>query len=265
MVETEELLRLADRNLAEFVRHVARHGRHTTISEQDGLLLVSGSHQAPGPYRNFAMRQDDGLSADQLWQRAAAFFSERRRSFVLWARCHADDDLIAFARERDMPPLEEAGLPELFNLARPEPVEPPEGVTMLPVEGEIMRRDFLRVNAAGWGMGGVDDKAAADMFFEPASLDAPNVAAVLAYQDKQPVAGAMAIVYEGAVGGYWGATIPEARRQGLADIVVRAMFNAGFDLGARVAVCQASGMGEQIWRRMGFSELTRYQRFLVVP
>jgi Acetyltransferase (GNAT) domain len=260
-----DLLRIGDEGLAEFVRHTARHGHNTTIEERDGILLVSGSHPAPGPYRNFAMRQGPGLSAETFVARADAFFKAKRRSYVLWVRMHADDDLEALAVEREWMRLEQDGLIELWMDHPPANVDPPEGVTVLRVDGDIMRRDFLRVNAASWGMAGISDEDAAAMFFEPSSLDAPNIAAILAYQDERPVASAMAIVYRGAVGGYWGATIPEARKQGLGDVVVRTMFRAGFDLGAKVAVFQASGMGEQIWRRMGADDFTRYARYLITP
>jgi len=265
MIAVSELLRLGDEGVCEFVRHTARHGQNTRIEEADGLLLIAGSHAAPGPYRNLAMREGQGLSAQAIVRRADEFFRGRARSYVLWVRAHADEDLLALAAERGWEPLEQDGLLEMVMYERPELVEPPAGVTLLETATDVQRRDFLRVNAAGWGMGGISDEHAAAMFFEPSSLDAPNVAGVIAYQDERPVSTAMAIVHNAAVGGYWGATIPEARRQGLADVVVRRMFNAGFDLGGRVAVFQASGMGERIWRNMGATDLTRYYRYLVTP
>ena len=41
------------------------------------------------------------------------------------------------------------------------------------------------------------------------------------------------------------------------------MWNAAFTIGAKLAVNQASGSGIDIWKRMGFHELTRYSRWLV--
>jgi hypothetical protein len=261
--EVANLLEKADEGLCEFVKHTAHHGRDTAIDERDGLLLVAGSHPAPGPYRNMAFRYKHHISAQAAIRRADAFFNPRRRSYVLWVHDHGDEDLLALAAERGWEPLEKDGLLEMVMYDPPEPADPPEGVNVLPAASEVERRDFLRVNAQGWGMGGISDEAAAAMFFEPSSLDAPNVAGVIAYQDHQPVSTAMAIVHREAVGGYWGATIPEARRQGLSDVVVRQMFISGFELGGEVAVFQASGMGERIWRAMGAQDLSRYWRFLV--
>jgi predicted acetyltransferase len=68
----------------------------------------------------------------------------------------------------------------------------------------------------------------------------------------------MTIVTHGVAGAYWVGTAPEARGRGLAELCTRAAGNAGFDLGARVAALQASPMGEPVYRRMGYSEATRY-------
>src|SRR5439155_5804895 len=97
-----------------------------------------------------------------------------------------------------------------------------------------------------------------------ASLDvlhAPHIVTFLALLDGRPVAGAMTIVTHGVAGIYWVGTIPEARGRGLAELCTRAAGNAGFDLGARIAALQASVMGEPVYRRMGYVEVTRYPLF----
>jgi hypothetical protein len=257
------LCRYADLNLAEFIRHTARYGG--TILEEDGLLLVAGTHPNPGPYRNCAIRLDDRVPANEVMRRLTDFFGGRRRRFVLWVRAHGDEDLNSLCRARGMQLLESEGLPELHSDHRPERIPAPDDVRLVHVATEQERLDFLRVNADGWGMDGMSLELAARTFFEPDSIDAPNIAAILAYVDDRPASGAMAIVTHGSVGGYWGATAPWARRRGLADLCVREMFNAGFDLGAVRAVCQASGSGEGIWLRMGLSRLTKYFRFQGTP
>ena len=260
-VEHDVLLRRADENLMAFIRHTAWAGDDTTISEEAGLLLVAGSHRHPGPYRN-AVFNAGASDPERALAQASAFFAERERGFVFWAPHHGDPELRRVLAEAGGNLLEEGGLPELYLERRPDLVSPPEGVELRLAKTEKEREDFLLVNAAGWGMEGLDLTLARKTFFDPRSLDHPTVAGVIAYRDGEPLATAMALVSNHAVGGYWGATAPQARRQGLADVVVRAMFNAGFDIGANLAVCQASGAGESIWRRMGFRDLTRYDRFL---
>ncbi len=259
--ETRLVLRAADENLIEFIRHTARAGDDTTVSERDGLMLVAGSHRHPGPYRNAAFNYG-GMEPDKALLEARAFFAERERGFVFWAAHHGSQELRQTLSSAGGQLLEDEGLPEFRLEQRPELQDVPEGVELRRAQTDQEREEFLRVNAAGWGMDGLDLELARRMFFDPRSLEHPMVAAMIAYRDGEPVSTAMALVSDRTVGGYWVATVPHARRQGLADVVSRATFNAGFDLGADVAVCQASGLGESIWRRMGFRELTRYDRFL---
>jgi ribosomal protein S18 acetylase RimI-like enzyme len=68
----------------------------------------------------------------------------------------------------------------------------------------------------------------------------------------------MCILTHGVAGIYWVGTMPAARGKGLAELCTRAAGNAGFDMGARVASLQASVMGEPVYRRMGYIEVTRY-------
>ena len=256
------LQRLSDENLAELVRHVARAGEHATISEQAGLLLVAGSHAQPGPYRNFAMRLTDELSPDQAVTCAEGFFAARRRSFVFWVRMHADQEIDEFASRR-WEPLEEEGLPQFACFEPFEEPEPAFGVRIAVPSTLQQGRDFLMVNADGWGLDEMPYELARQMLFEPAILDHPNVIALLAYLTAQPAATVMGLTTPGCIGGYWGATARFARRQGLWRLLVTRVFNRGFERGARVAVCQSSQMNLTNTLRLGFHEISRYKRYLV--
>lgn len=259
-LDLETLQRYSDENLAELVRHVARAGEHTTISEQDGLLLVAGSHAQPGPYRNFAMRLTNELSAAETIERAQAFFTQRQRSFVLWVRMHADKDIERLAAWE---PLEQEGLPQYAAF---EPFAEPAaafGVRVAVPSTAKERDDFLIVNADGWGLDGMPYELARQMLFEPSMLDAPNVVALLAYMTAEPAATCMTIATPGCAGGYWGATARFARRQGLWRLLVTRAFNRSFERGAQVVVCQASRMNEANTLRLGFREISRYRRYLV--
>ena len=258
----ETLQRYSDENLAELVRHIARFGEGSTILEQEGLLLVSGSHAQPGPYRNFAMRLTEELSAQAAIARAEQFFRERKRPFVFWVRLHADQEIESLAHWH---PLEEEGLPQYAALEPfPEP-EPAFGVKVVAPLTEEQRKDFLMVNAEGWGLDGASYGLACKMLFEPEMLDHPNVIALTAYLTAEPAATCMTIATPGCAGGYWGATANFARRQGLWRLLVTRAFNRSFERGAKVVVCQASKMNEKNTLRLGFREVSRYKRYLVTP
>jgi hypothetical protein len=263
-VGNDEPLRLADKNLAEFIRHTARAGGKSPFVEEAGLLLVAGSHPNPGPYRNVAMRLTQELPAAEALARADEFFAERSRGYVLWVRDHADAELDELARNRGCAPLEEGGLPQLYQEGCPDPVEPGPGIELRWAEDDQSRRDFLMVNADAWGMPNAPLELARATLFETASLDAPNVAGAIAYIDGKPAGTCMAIVYpHNVVGGYWGATAGWARKRGLHDLTTRAIFNAGFALGARISVCQTSPGAAGNLERMGFRQITSYKRYVV--
>ncbi|MEO8605666.1 MAG: GNAT family N-acetyltransferase, partial [bacterium] len=118
--------------------------------------------------------------------------------------------------------------------------------------------DFAAVMDPAYASLGMPGGVAAAQFARLESLVAPHIVALLADLDGAPVAGAMTIVTHGVAGVYWVGTLPAARGRGLAELCTGAVGNAGFDLGAGIAALQASPMGEPVYRRMGYVEVTRY-------
>src|SRR5436305_13659763 len=105
----DDLLLLADLTLADYLRYLARYGGATL--EEDGLLLFAGAHRQPNPYRNGALRLDQTLPAQEVFERAGSFFAEQQRSYALWVREDDDGDLQRVAVDRGLRELER--LPEM--------------------------------------------------------------------------------------------------------------------------------------------------------
>jgi len=261
-----EILRFADLTLAEFFRQFARYGRGSQISEADGLVLFAGAHPQPNPFRNGAMRLDRRLDAAEALGRAQRFFEPLKRSFVFWVR-EGETDLEELCRSRGMELVEPDGLPELYLEGPPPPVkELPDNVELRRTTDADVRRDHVNVVAEGWGMPGISTELASEIFFHPDSMGDLSVIAYVAYVDGKPASGCMAILAHGIAVGGNGATVPWARRQGLAEACYAKCLEVAYeDFGIRGSVCQSSPSGAGVWARMGYQPLTHYLRFIGKP
>jgi hypothetical protein len=264
--DRDELLRFADLTLAEFFRQLARHGTGSRIVEEDGLVLFAGSHGQPNPFRNGAFRLDHRLSAAEALARAQRFFAPLNRSYVFWMR-ESDGDLDALCRSRGMELVEPDGLPELFLEGPPPPPKPlPDNVVLRRTTDPDVCRDYVDVVAEGWGMGGISNELASQIFFHPDSMADPNVIAYVAYVDGRPASGCMALLAYGIAVGGNGATVPWARRRGLAEACYGACLQVAYhEFGIRGSVCQSSPSGAGVWARMGYQPLTHYMRYIGRP
>jgi hypothetical protein len=267
------VLELADLTLADYLRYLARYGG--VVQEDEGLLLFAGAHRQPNPYRNGALRLDAMLSTDALLRRANSFFSARRSGYALWARQHGDADLEAGATAAGLRELER--LPELVLDELPPYLPPPAGVEIRRVLDSGAADDYLSLVADAWGMGSMPRDVAARVFFDPESLNLPNVAAYVAYFEDRPLSAAMTFVTREVALGCQAATIrragkgqrlprpgPSGERRGLAESCLWAALQLSFEkLGARLSLCQTSTLGAPVWHALGYRPFTSYARYHV--
>lgn len=251
------LLEACDLNYAEAMRDLTRRAGGE-VCDRDGLLLYAAADPFPA-LQDGVMRTLGRRPADEVLERAREFFAQRKRGFSVLVRAHADDDLRAAATAAGMVQLGNApGMVLDHRLAEP---VPGDGVTLRRVGSEADAAAFGAVMGAAYESLGFPAHLPPRIFARPEVLVAPHIAAFLAFAGDQPAAGAMTVVTHGVAGVYWVGTTPAARGRGLAELCTRAAGNAGFDLGARVAALQASTMGEPVYRRMGYVEVTRYPFF----
>jgi ribosomal protein S18 acetylase RimI-like enzyme len=252
------LLEACDLNYAEALRELTRRSGGE-VYDRAGLLLYAAADPFPA-LQDGAMRTCGRLEAPQVLARARDFFGARGRGFSLIVRAHADEDLLAAAAAAGMVQLGSA--PGMVLDRRLPDTAPPEGVTLRRVQTAAEAVAFGAVMGAAYESLGFPAHIPPRVFGHAETLMAPHIAAFLAFAGGEPAAGAMTIVTHGVAGIYWVGTLPAARGRGLAELCTRAAGNAGFDLGARIASLQASPMGEPVYRRMGYVEVTRYPLFV---
>jgi hypothetical protein len=250
-----EVLELADLNYIEAIRELARRAGGVVLDE-GGLLLFAGAHPLP-VLCNGVFRTNPRVPPADVLARARDFFRRHERGFTVMLRAHADEDLSQAATAAGL--LDMGNMPGMVLHRRLADADPPPGITLQRVTTAEDAKAFADVMGAAYATMGMPEDVAPAVLGRLDVMLAPHIVTFLArLEDGTPASGAMVILTHGVAGIYWVGTRPAARGRHLAELCTRAAGNAGFDLGARIAALQASVMGEPVYLRMGYVEVTRY-------
>lgn len=228
-------------------------GRHIG----DGELLVASRSSLP--FLNGAFRKRSGSDAEELLAGARSFFFERHRGFV------------AYAWPGD-PQIEEAALAAgMFPVLDryPEMVcRTPLGHLpgdIRPVEAAVDAEVYWTVCDAAYPSLGFPPGLFSEAFEPTDLLDSRRVWACVAYDGDEPLACASAWMADGVGMIGWVASSPQARGRGLAAACTVRATNYVLDNGCEIASLQASSMGEEVYRRLGYEEIFSYRLFGAMP
>jgi ribosomal protein S18 acetylase RimI-like enzyme len=261
-MDDTELLERADLNLIEVNREGARSTPGGIVHEEGGLVFFVPGHRFPVGMTG-AMRIDRNVSASDAIARTREWFAPRGHGYTFLLMSHRDGDLAEALEADGVSRFSDS--PGMALDARLPDVALPPGVTIERVSGAAAAAEFADVSGVAYATYGMPPKIAVAQFADHRFFDQPHVAAFLARIGDAAVAAAMVVVTHGVAGIYWVGTTPEARGRGLAAACTRIAGNAGFDMGAKVAALQASVMGEPIYLRMGYREITRYPWYVEIP
>jgi Acetyltransferases len=138
----------------------------------------------------------------------------------------------------------------------------PDGLTIQRVTDDESRKQWIHVFAAGFEV----PDSVADAFYDFMSYDDPETAlAYIGWLNGQPVATSQLALVAGVAGIYNVATLPAARRQGIGAIMTLAPLQEARRRGYQVGILQASDMGVELYRSLGFREYCQIGQYIWSP
>ena len=251
----QKLADLADANLLESIREIARWQNPCECIEEKGLLFVAGPGRFPGAYKNCVARVDETVPAQEVLERARDFFSRRERGFTLFIRESRDKDLDKLLKSAGL--ILRSDSPCMLIDAPLTEFELPAHIRVEHFKEEHHVLDAVKINAEAYQRLGLPAEETQLLFGRPTELLSPRIAGYVAYEGSQPLSTALTIFSNEGAGVYWVGTVATARRRGLGAICTRLATNSGFSHGAPVVTLQASPFGEPIYRKLGYKTYDR--------
>jgi GNAT superfamily N-acetyltransferase len=263
-LDEDELLVLADHNLAEFNKVAALWDRAGEVAIRDDIQLVaSGTRFPAGGFNCLHARgpAPDAARARSWLAQAFAFYQTRERGFSVYTRAHCDAELAAACAGVGMQAM--AGSPGMVLDASVSEAVLPTGVRIERVLDASGLADYAAVAAPAFAMMALPETVTETVFSDAQRVLSPELSLHVAFLAGQPVATALSLLSHGIAGLYWIGTRPDMQRRGLADAITRRASNAAFERGAARVILQASPFGAPVYRRIGYREITSYPWFFM--
>ena len=137
----------------------------------------------------------------------------------------------------------------------------PSQLTITHVSDAEQLKIWLRVMTTGSEIPEEGLHLLLDVVTQRGMQEDPIIHYYLGMLDDRPVATSLLYVGGGVAGIYDVATLPEVRRQGIGGALTVAPLLHARTLGYRIGVLQASSMGLNLYRRLGFREYCTFQAY----
>jgi GNAT superfamily N-acetyltransferase len=137
----------------------------------------------------------------------------------------------------------------------------PSQLTITRVSNEEQLSIWLRVMTVGSEIPKAGLKLLLDVVAKRGMPEDPTIHYYLGMLDDRPVATSLLYLGAGVAGIYNVATLPEVRRQGIGRALTVAPLLYALTLGYRIGVLQASPMGLNLYRRLGFREYCTFHAY----
>jgi ribosomal protein S18 acetylase RimI-like enzyme len=260
---TSELLQLADANLAEFAREHARWLPPTRIEEHTDLLFTAAGTHAPGPWNAALALGTEAADPQRMLEGAGQFFDPLEHHSAIYVRAHLDLDLELACRQRGYALGWDSPGMVLRHTVPQSPAASSLSIDL--VRSEAQARAFVEVAADAYETMQLPAALTQRLLSHSTRWNRPHSRAYVLTEADRPVAAAQLLWSHGIAGVYWVASVAQARRQGHAERITRQVCREAFAAGARAVILQASRGGENIYRRIGFEEITRYRTYRRPP
>lgn len=138
----------------------------------------------------------------------------------------------------------------------------PVGLTIKRVSNKEMLAEWVNIFKAGYDISDVFAEAMFGVFNNVGFRKNVSDQHYLGFLNEHPVATATLSLKGGVANIYDVSTTPEARRQGIGSIMTSTALNDARKRGYHVGVLQSSEIALSMYRRLGFKEYCRFERFI---
>lgn len=261
---TSEPFRLIEENLRLAMEFYGRGREGADIRHIGGIeVICSGTNMA---MFNPAMLMEPLTGSENELDRrltmAAVYFAERGVRWSWWL-C---EDMLGRSVRRAAPDIfarrgmrRAVAVPGMLAQRLLPPVRPLPEVECRPVTTDTARQDFGQITAISFGL----PYSSASDIYEAESPWQGDFHGFVGYVKGQPVCTAGTVVSGDAIGFYSVGTLPDHRRRGYAEALMRLAFERtrGRQEIQR-AVLQSTPAGERLYYQMGFRSITRFSIYV---
>jgi len=252
-MDDAELARLEHENMIHAFYAVCSMASGALISREGGIALIASGI----PIRLFNQVLVEWPDATEAALTGAfETIRDRGERFMVSLRAGTDDRFAPLmdALGLEAHPTERMPGMALHPLVSNARSVPHEDAVIRRIEDEAGLEDHIQVVSGGFEI----PEDLTRRFLGPATLEHPDIAVYVGYDDGIPVSAGLGFRTGPTIGVYNIATLPAFRRRGLGAAMTRRIVEDGAASGCQVAILQSSEMGLSVYERLGFRTVVEY-------